>query len=389
MKKFIAMMLAVLMLATMLTACGGGGNETSNPAANDGNAAIKLGMCGPLTGGASVYGTAVKAGMEIAVEEINALGGLQFELMSQDDEHDGEKAVNAYNTLKDDGMQIFVGTVTSVPAQAVAPMAAEDGIFMLTPSASADKILEAGDNVFQVCFKDTNQGFASANYFAKKFADKAIGIIYDSSDLYSTGITANFQTQGAANGLNIVCAEAFTADNKADLSTQVTKCQEAGAEVVFLPFYAVEAAQVLTYANKIGYTPVFFGCDGMDGILTTDGFDPALAEGLMMLTPFSADSSDAATQAFVAKYQEKTGIVPNQFAADAYDVVYALYQACNNAGVTANMSTEDITAAMIAQFTSMTFDGLTGAGMTWDETGAVSKEPMAVVIENGVYVGVE
>ncbi len=388
MKKFIAMLLAVCMMATLFAACGSETAETTG-AASGSTGTIKLGMAGPLTGGAAVYGTAVKAGMEIAIEEINALGGLQFELLSQDDEHDAEKAVNAYNTLKDDGMQIFVGTVTSGPAQAVAPMAAEDSIFMLTPSASADAILTAGDNVFQICFKDTNQGTASADYFAAKFAGKAIGVIYDSSDTYSAGIYATFATQAEANGLNIVAVEAFTADSKADLSTQVTKCQEAGAELVFLPFYSVEAAQVLTYANKIGYAPTFFGCDGMDGILTTEGFDGALAEGLMMLTPFSADSSDEATQSFVSKFQDKMGIVPNQFAADAYDAVYAVYQACNNAGITADMDAQTMCEKLIAEFTSMSFDGLTGASMTWDATGAVSKEPMAVVIENGVYVGVE
>ena len=293
MKKFIAMFLAVAMMAGMLAGCGS--SEKSS-------GAIKIGMSGPLTGGAAVYGTAVQAGMEIAVEEINAKGGLQLELKCQDDEHDAEKAVNAYNTLKDWGMQIFAGTVTSGPALAVAPMCYEDSIFMLTPSASADAILDAGNNVFQVCFKDTNQGIASADYFAQKFADAKIGVIFDSSDAYSAGIYAKFDSQAKANGLNVVCAEAFTADNKSDLSTQITKCQEAGADLVFLPFYATEAAQVLTYANKIGYAPVFFGCDGMDGILTTDGFDPALAEGLMMLTPFSADSSDEATQSFVKKY---------------------------------------------------------------------------------------
>ena len=381
MKKIIAMILAVMMVIAMMAGCQAGGKEADK--------VIKIGMMGPLTGGAAVYGTAVKAAMEIAVEEINAKGGLQFELNCQDDEHDAEKAVNCYNTLKDWGMDILAGTVTSTPCQAVAPMSNEDNIFLLTPSASADAILEAGDNVFQVCFKDTNQGIASADYFAAKFADAAIGVIYDSSDNYSAGIYENFKKQAEANGLNIVCAEAFTADNKADLSTQVTKCKEAGANLVFLPFYAVEAAQVLTYANTIGYAPTFFGCDGMDGILTTEGFDPALAEGLMLLTPFSADSTDAATQAFVKKFQEKTGILPNQFAADAYDVIYALYQACNNSGVKPSMKTADINEAMKAQFTSMTFDGLTGAGMTWSADGAVSKSPMAVVIENGVYVGVE
>ena len=380
MKKFIAMILAVMMVIAMMAGCQAGGKDDN---------AIKIGMMGPLTGGAAVYGTAVKAAMEIAVEEINAKGGLQFELNCQDDEHDAEKAVNCYNALKDWGMDILGGTVTSAPCQAVAPMCNEDHIFLLTPSASGDDLLLAGDNIFQICFKDTNQGFASADYFAAKFPDATIGVIYDSSDAYSAGIYAKFASQAEGNGLNVVCAEAFTADNKSDLSTQVTKCQEAGADLVFLPFYAVEAAQVLTYADKIGYEPTFFGCDGMDGILTTEGFDPKLAEGLMLLTPFSADSSDANTQAFVKKFQEKTGILPNQFAADAYDVIYALYQACNNAGVKPSMKTADINEAMKAQFTSMTFDGLTGAGMTWSADGAVSKSPMAVVIENGVYVGVE
>ncbi len=389
MKKLLAMLLAICMMATLFAACGGNETTESTPAAGGNAGAIKIGLSGPLTGGAAVYGTAVEAGMEIAIEEINAKGGLQFELLSQDDEHDAEKAVNAYNTLKDDGMQIFAGPVTSTPAQAVAPMAADDSIFMLTPSATADAILTAGDNVFQICFKDTAQGTASADYFAMKFADKAIGVIYDSSDAYSAGIYANFAAKAAELGLNVVCAEAFTADNKSDLSTQVTKCQEAGAELVFLPFYAVEAAQVLTYANKVGYEPIFFGCDGMDGILATDGFDPALAEGLMMLTPFSADADDEATKSFVAKFQDKMGIVPNQFAADAYDVIYALYQACTNAGITADMDNAEICEKLIAEFTSMTFDGLTGSGMTWDSTGAVSKSPMAVVIENGVYVGLD
>lgn len=391
MKKFIAMFLAVAMMAALFAGCGSDGAETTAPGAeNDGaSAAIKIGVCGPLTGGAAVYGTAVKAAAEIAVEEINALGGLQLELRAQDDEHDAEKAVNAYNALKDWGMQVLAGTVTSAPCLAVAPECYNDGIFMLTPSATADAILDAGDNVFQLCFKDTAQGTASAEYFAEKFADAKIGVIYDSSDAYSAGIYANFAARCAELGLEIVCAEAFTSDNKSDLSTQVTKCQEANADLVFLPFYAVEAAQVLTYADKIGYEPTFFGCDGMDGILTTEGFDPALAEGLMMLTPFSADAEDAATQAFVAKFQEKTGITPNQFAANTYDVIYSLYKALTETGCTADMSAEEISAKLVEWYTTSSFDGLTGTGITWDETGAVSKAPMAVVIENGVYVGVK
>ena len=384
MKKLTALMLAMVMVMALLAGCG-----SSAPADAPAAGAIKLGMCGPLTGGAAVYGTAVQAGMEIAVEEINAKGGLQFVLNCQDDEHDTEKAANAYNTLKDWGMQIMAGPVTTAPSNVVAGECANDGIFMLTPSASGASVIEYGDNIFQICFTDPNQGVASADYMAQNNLGTTIGVIYDSSDVYSAGIFEKFDAQAKANGLNVACVEAFTADNKADLTTQVTKCQEAGCDVVFLPFYATEAAQVLTYADKIGYNPVFFGCDGLDGVLAVEGFDPQLAEGVMLLTPFSADASDEATKSFVAKFQEKTGIIPNQFAADAYDVIYAIAQACENAGVTADMSAADINAKLIEQFTSMTFDGLTGKGMTWAATGEVSKSPMAVIIENGVYVGVE
>ena len=389
MKKFFALMLAVLMVASLFAGCGSSEPaQTEAAAAAEGSAAaIKLGMSGPLTGGAAVYGTAVQAGTEIAVEEINAKGGLQFELNCQDDEHDTEKAANAYNALKDWGMQIMAGPVTTAPSNVVAAECAADEIFMLTPSASGASVIEYGDNIFQICFTDPNQGTASADYMAANSLGTTIGVIYDSSDVYSAGIFEKFQAQAEVNGLNVACVEAFTADNKADLTTQVTKCQEAGCDVVFLPFYATEAAQVLTYAAKINYSPIFFGCDGMDGILTVEGFDPALAEGLMLLTPFSADAEDEATQSFVAKFQEKTGIVPNQFAADAYDVIYAIAQACELGGVTADMSASEINAILVEQFTSMTFDGLTGSGMTWAATGEVSKSPMAVIIENGVYVG--
>ena len=382
MKKFFALLLAVMMVASMMTACGSG-------ASKEASTAIKIGMSGPLTGGAAVYGTAVQAGMEIAVEEINAKGGLQLELKCEDDEHDTEKAQNAYNVLKTWGMQVMAGPVTTAPCNVVAAECANDKIFMLTPSGSGASIIEYGDNIFQVCFTDPNQGVASADYMATHDLGSTIGIIYDSSDVYSSGIRDKFVAQAQANGLNVACEESFTADNKSDLSTQVTKCKDAGCDLVFLPFYATEAAQVLTYADKIGYKPTFFGCDGMDGILAVEGFDSTLAEGLMLLTPFSADASDAETKAFVTKYQEKTGIVPNQFAADAYDVIYAIYQALVAGDATPEMSAAEINDILVAQFTSMTFDGLTGKGMTWKATGEVSKSPMAVVIKDGVYMPAE
>lgn len=383
MKKVLALVLALMMVMGMLAACQSGSPDASSTAAV---APVKIGLSAPLTGGAAVYGTAVEAGMEIAVEEINALGGLQIEFRSQDDEHDGEKALNAYNQLKDWGMQIFAGTVTTGPALAVAPEANADHIFMMTPSASAEEVATAGDNVFQICFTDPNQGLGSADLMAAMNLGQKIGIIYDSSDAYSTGIYKSFMAEAEAKGLNIVCTATFTADNKSDLSTQVTMCQDNDCDLVFLPFYATEAAQVLTYANKIGYSPIFFGCDGMDGILTVEGFDTALAEGLVMMTPFAADAADDATQSFVTKYQAKTGEIPNQFAADGYDVIYSLYAACVAAGIDGSTPADEACDKLIEWFTTNTFDGLTGTGMTWGANGMVSKVPTAVVVQNGAYV---
>ena len=378
MKKFVAFVMAIAMVAAMFAVSASAEAGT-----------VKIGVSGPLTGGAAVYGTCVARSAQIAVDEVNALGGLQFELNCQDDEHDAEKAVSAYNSLKDWGMQILCGTVTTKPALAVGPEACDDRIFMLTPSASAVDVAYSGDNVFQICFADPMQGSVSADVISEKGLGTKIGVIYDSSDVYSTGILETFLDEADAAGLEVVCTESFTADTKADLSTQVTKCKEAGADLVFLPIYYAEASAILSYANQIGYAPVFFGVDGMDGILDVEGFDTSLAEGLYMLTPFAADSTDERTAAYVAKYRELYNETPNQFGADAYDVIWAMYQACNEAGIDGSESNEEICDKMIAEFTSMTYDGITGQGMTWDEDGFVDKPGSIVVIKDGAYTAVE
>ena len=387
MKKVLAMLMAALMVAAMFTGCSSSKPATETTAAAAAAGTVKIGMSGPLTGGASAYGLAVKAGMEVAVEEINAKGGLQIEFNAQDDEADGEKAVSAYNVLKDWGMQVMAGQVTTGSALAVAPESTADSMFNLTPSASAESLALSGANIFQMCFTDPNQGASAAELVSTKALGTKVGVIYDSSDDYSSGLYKGFSDKAAELGLEIVATTSFTADNKADLSTQVTQCQDAGADLVFLPIYYTEAAQILSYANKIGYAPKFFGCDGMDGILTVEGFDTSLAEGLALMTPFDANASDEATQSFVAKFKEKMdGLVPNQFAADGYDVIYALYNAMTAAGITGSESASEICTALEAQFATMTIDGLTGTGMHWDENGMISKAPAAVVIENGVYV---
>ena len=381
MKKVFALMMAVLMMAAMFTGCG-------SPASEADAGVIKIGMTGPLTGGAAVYGTAVEAGMKIAVEEINAAAGengLKIEFKSQDDEHDAEKALNAYNTLKDWGMQFYAGAVTTAPCLSIAPQAVEDKMFMMTPSGSSDKIPNSGSNIYQMCFTDPNQGANAAILVAENNMGTNIGIIYDSSDDYSKGLMEGFKAKGAELGLNIVCETSFTSDNRSDLSTQIIQCRDEGCDFIFLPFYAEQAAQVLTYADKIGYEPTFFGCDGMDGVLTIDGFDTSLAEGLVLMTPFNPDAPE--TQDFVSKYKAMmNGIVPNQFAADGYDVIYAIYNACVALGIDGLTPASEACAKLEEYFATYVFDGLTGTGMTWDSVGMISKIPAAVVIENGKYV---
>ena len=395
MKKMIALMLAVLMVLGM-AACG-----SKETASSD---AYKLGGVGPLTGGAAIYGNAVKNAAEIAVEEINALNsGIKFELKFEDDAHDAEKSVNAYNTLKDWGMQIFLGSVTSAPGVATSVEAANDGIFYLTPSASSTDVLGGvanpltgtvdiarKANVFQLCFMDPNQGSASAQYIADKALGSKIAVIYKNDDVYSVGIYNTFATKAEELGLEIVSTTTFTTDSQTDFSVQISDAQAAGADLVFLPMYYDAASLILTQANAVGYAPKFFGVDGMDGILSVEGFDTSLAEGVILLTPFNADAEDEATKNFVAKYQEKHNEVPNQFAADAYDCVYAIYEALKASDAKTSMTASELGTLLTNKFAGdFSFNGLTGEGMTWDETGAVSKTPKGMVIENGTYVGLD
>lgn len=374
-RKLLAAVLALAMALSLCTAASAEG-------------AIKIGVIGPMTGGAAVYGTAVANGAKIATEEINALGGLQIELDIQDDEHDAEKAINAFNNTLDNGTQMILGTVTTNPCIAVSAQAYEERVFMLTPSASSTEVTANKDNMYQVCFTDPAQGILSAEKIVENKLGTKVGIIYNNSDAYSTGIYQAFMDKAAELGLEVVAETTFASDDNADFSVQIAACKNAGADLMFLPIYYTPASQILNAANTMGYKPVFFGVDGMDGILTLEGFDTSLAEGVMLLTPFAADAQDEATQNFVSTYVEKYGEVPNQFAADAYDCIYALYQAFTASGMSTSDSAADICEAMIAQFSSMTFSGLTGADMTWVD-GQVDKAPAAVIIKDGVYVAAD
>ena len=382
MKKLFGVVLAIVMVMSLFAGCN------SSNGGDEGAARIKIGAIGPLTGGAAIYGNAVKNAMELAVEEVNAEGGVQFELNFQDDAHDAETSVNAYGILMDWGMQMLVGPVTSTPAAAVAAEAEADGVFMLTPSASSVKVIEGKTHVFQMCFSDPNQGVGSADYMAEHGIGKSVAIIYRSDDAYSVGIYEKFVSEAATKGINIVYTGTFEEANKTEFSSQLTAAKQAGADVLFLPIYCESIAPLMTQAASMGYDVDYFGVDGMDGILEVEGFDTSLAEGAYLLTPFSADATDEKTTHFVEAYKAKYNEVPNQFAADAYDCVYAIYEACNTEGVTADMSAQEVCSALVDQFATgkLVFSGVTGSNMTWDSTGAVSKSPMAVVIKDGKYV---
>ena len=398
--RFLSLALTGTLCVSLLAGCGGSGDgggaaqtpdaaNTSTVQENTGSA-FKLGGTGPLTGDAAIYGLAAQRGAQIAVDEIKEAGGdIQFALKYEDDVNVPETAVNAYNALKEWGMQISLGSVTSQPGVSTSALAFEDRIFTMTPSGSSPDVISGKDNVYQMCFSDPNQGLASAQYITEQGLGEKVFIIWKNDDVYSKGIHENFLEKAEELGLEIVSDTTFADGNDTDFSVQLADAQNKGADLVFLPMYYQPASLILAQAKNMNYAPAWFGVDGMDGILTMEGFDASLAEGVMLLTPFNADAEDEKTQAFVKTYQEKFGEVPNQFAADAYDCVYAYYQALTNAKATPDMDAETLCDLMKKEFTSMTFDGLTGVQVTWDETGAVSKDPRGMVIQDGAYVGLD
>ena len=393
-KKLLCMALAAAM-ALGLCACGSDDGGTTDASTDDGTtstatgAAFKIGGTGPLTADAAIYGTAAKNGAQLAVDEINALGGdIQFELRYEDDVNDPEKAVNAYNKLKGDGVQLIYGCTTTTPCVAVAAETFNDRYFQLTPSASSTDVTSGRDNVFQVCFTDPNQGLTAANYIKENGLGTKVAVIYNNGDAYSTGIYNAFQSEADAIGLEVVSVTTFPDDTNADFTVQLGEAQSAGADLVFMPIYYTPASLILNQAKTMGYEPTFFGCDGMDGILDLEGFDASLAEGLMLMTPFNAWGEDERTVKFVSEYQALAGGIPNQFAADGYDCIYAIYQACQQAGVTADMGPQEVCEKLTKVFTDGSFavDGLTGSGMHWQTNGEVSKDPVVVKVESGKYV---
>ncbi len=400
-KRTFALTLAGVLTIGLLSGCGGGNEPTQTPDADNtqtpGDSAsavtLQIGGIGPLTGDAAIYGLATQWGAQVAVDQINALNGpIKLEYNFQDDTNDTETSISAYNNLKDWGMDILYGCTTTAPCIAVAAETNADRYFQLTPSGSSPDITAGKDNAFQMCFTDPNQGVAAADYMKAKDLGTKVAVLYNNGDPYSTGVAQGFIKHAGEIDLDVVTEQTFPSDTNTDFNVQLKACQDAGADLVFMPIYYTPASLVLAQADQMGYKPLFFGADGIDGILAIEGFDTKLTEGMMMMTPFNAAATDERTVTFVKEFKAlSNGVDPNQFAADGYDCMYAIYEAAQKAGVTDEMTPEEICDAMIDVFTSGDFkmDGLTGTDMSWQTTGEVSKNPMVVVIKDGAYVTME
>ena len=381
MKKIIALLLAVLMVVSM-AACGSK-KEAASSASGDGD--VLLGLIGPMTGDYANYGTSVRNGAQIAVDEINAAGGVNgwtFTLSAQDSQGDPDSAVSAYNKLMDDGMDVSLGCVFSGEATSVITAAKADDILIVTPSSSAKACIEGNEKAFRVCFNDPAQGTVSADYIVDNNLGSKVAVFYQSDIDYSAGLYETFKAEAAVKGLEIVEEQTFTDGTKTDFSTQINAIRDSGCDVVFLPIYAAEASVFLTQAQGKLDNVVYFGCDGLDGIQTKVS-DLTMIEGLMMLTPFAADAQDDMTKAFVAKYDELYKAIPDQFAADGYDAVYIVKAVMEATGKTP--ADEGFAAALVEAMHSVTVEGLTGT-MTWDETREPNKAAKAMVFQNGVAV---
>jgi len=369
MKKFLAVLMVVAMVAS-LASC-----------AQTKKTAIKIGATGPLTGDAAQYGNSVNNGAMIAVKEINAAGGLNgltFDFEMKDDKAVPADAASAYDSLFDAGMQISIGSVTSGACEAFAKRAAEDNLFLITPSASAPTVIEAGSNAFRVCFGDPDQGILAAEKLTAEY--KTIGAIYDTSDTYSTGIYEAFD--GKMKELGVAYeTRTFDGDNKKDFSAQVEALKN--CDVIFLPIYYTEASLIARACQSKGLNDiVLFGCDGLDGVAAL--IDATIKNEISYITPFDVAATDTKTANFVKSYKEAYNAEPDQFAADGYDAIYVIYEAMKAAGVKdASISASDLCDKVVAQLTSSSFSyaGVTGE-MVWDASGACTKVPVIVVIDN-------
>ncbi|MDD6145783.1 MAG: ABC transporter substrate-binding protein [Oscillospiraceae bacterium] len=391
MKKVLAILLVAVLSLCCFAACGNNGGTDTTTAAGDTTAANAdnngdnyaaknteyfIGATGPLTGDAAQYGISVQQGAQLAVEEINANGGLNgknFKFDIKDDKAAAADAATGYDTLYEAGMQVSLGSVTSGSADSFAGRAVEDNVFFMTPSASAANVIADRSNAFRICFGDPDQGVLAAEELSKNY--EKIGAIYDTSDPYSAGIFEAFEGKMKELGKDFD-TQTFDAENKKDFSTQVEALKD--CDVIFVPIYYTEAGLIAKAASAKGSDAVIFGCDGLDGV--AEQIDGSVKNKVSYITPFDVNSEDAKVSAFVKAYQEKYGVAPDQFAADGYDAVMVIFEAMKKAGVDdVTISPSALCDILVKTITAedFSFEGVTGK-MTWDASGAPTKVPTIV-----------
>lgn len=382
--KFLAIITMAALCVSSLVGCGNT-DYTAN------NTEYVIGLSGPLTGSAAVYGTAVKNSAEMAVEEINAAGGLngtKFKLVMKDDKHDAANVATNYSSMLEDGMQVSLGTVTTDPGLEFANLSVEDNVFFLTPSASGNDIPK-NDNGFQMCFADGNQGVAAAKYVNENYAGQTIGIFYKSDDSYSNGVYKQFKENLDASVKTVEAL--FTDANTTDFSTQISTLKD--CKFIFMPIYYTPASLFMTQAkDQVAADAIYYGCDGFDGIESAEGFDIAsIPQEVTMLSHFNSKATEGKAAEFVKKYVEKYDEVTlNQFGAAAYDCVYAIFNAmkeCIDEGkeIPVTISASDLCDILKEKFTGdFVFTGITGEegkSISWDKNGYVEKAAVKYVIK--------
>ena len=385
-KKLLSLLLAASMTLS-LAACGGSsdkeeasGNDT---VVEEGGGTITLGMIGPLTGSLAVYGTHIEKGVKLAIEEINAAGGVtlsdgtyQLAVETKDDQGDSTECVNAINALISDGVGLVVGSATSGCTSAITSIANSEGVVLITPSGTADSLTTTMDYVFRTCFRDSFQGELAAQYALDEGYTK-VGIVYCSADTYSAGLRDAFVAACGKLGLEIVAEESVATMTEVDYTNQFNKMVSSGAELVFTPFYYdVMGPYLVPQARSAGFTGVLLGADGVDNTETTipAGADLSVYNDVMFVNHYATELATSDVSAnFVASYQAKYGETPNNFDALAYDAVYvykAAMEACGSADA------ESVQAALAD--TSVIYDSTCGT-FSFDDTGTP--------IKNGVLMG--
>lgn len=387
-KKTIAIILSLVLCLGLFAGCSSSSGSSSGYTAK--NTEYVIGVSGPLTGGAAMYGQAVVQSAQIAVDEINAAGGLngvKFKLVATDDMHDATKVSTNYSSMLEGGMQVSLGTVTSQPCLEFKNLSADDNVFFLTPSASSDDV-PANDNGYQMCFADGNQGKVAAEFVNANFAGQTIGVCYKSDEAYSKGIFDQFK-ENLSDTVTVI-ETTFTDANATDFSSQIDTLKD--CKFIFMPTYYTPASLFMTQAkNIIAPDAVYYGCDGFDGIDSIEGFDiTTVPQAVTMLSHFNSKAESGPAKEYIDKYSAKYGTATlNQFGASAYDCVYAIYGAMKKAvdegkEIPVTISASDLCDILKDQFSNgyTLTGGVTGETISWDANGYVNKVAIQYVIKD-------